>query len=291
MKLLAIIVTYFPNQKDLLKNIQSCIRHVDELIIWENTPVNHITYQRETFLQYSHEKISFTGVGYNVGIGKALNMGAKEAIEKGFTHLLTLDQDSYFETGHLEKYRIQISEFKDDKVGVWGVNYFHDNEFAYNRAEKYLEQPDCITSGSIIPVNTFLSAGFFDEDLFIDGVDFDFCYKIKQNSDLKTVICSEVIMNHKVGYLTKTKFGFSTENYSAFRSYFIVKNHLLLWRRYKQLFPVSRKKHVLKNYIFYRLIKILLAENNKKAKIFAIGRGVYNALLKSSKEVSSFTIQ
>lgn len=290
MKLIAIIVTYLPDQKELLRNIRSCIDDVEELIIWENTPIDTINYDKKLFLKEFSGKISFSGLGMNVGIGKALNFGAKVAIRKGFTHLLTLDQDSFFETNHLEKYKKQISEFDDHKAGIFGVNYINNNQNAWKISEKYLQKPDCITSGSIVPVKTFLSAGFFDEDLFIDGVDFDFCYKINQNNDLKTIICSEVIMNHQVGYLTKTKFGFSTENYSAFRTYYIVKNHLLLWKRYNRLFPASRKIHLIKNYIIYRLIKIVLAEKDKKAKTFAIGRGIYDAFFRSDAAENNISI-
>lgn len=282
MKLIAIIVTYLPVLEDLLKNIRSCVNDVDELVIWENTPEHLIKYDR-AILAGLAGKISFAGVGENVGIGKALNYGAEIAMRRGFTHLLTLDQDSYFDDKHLEKYKNQISEFESDDAGIFGVNYINNSHKTFTTDKKYLEQPDCITSGSIVPVHTFLVADFFDEELFIDGVDFDFCYKIKEKSNLKTIICSEILLNHQVGYLTKTKFGFSTENYSAFRTYFIVKNHLLLWKRYKQLFPVFRKKHLIKNYIIYRLIKVLLAEDNKKDKIGAILKGINDAVFKKDK--------
>lgn len=282
MKLLAIIVTYLPVQEDLIKNIKSCVNDVDEIIIWENTPEHLITYNKEILAAVS-DKISFWGIGTNVGIGKALNYGAEMAIEKGFSHLLTLDQDSYFDEKHLGKYKLQISQFKSNDAGIFGVNYINNNLKTFTTDKQFLEQPDCITSGSIVPVNTFLTAGFFDEELFIDGVDFDFCYRIKEKSNLKTIICSEIFLNHQVGYLTKTKLGFSTENYSAFRTYFIVKNHLLLWKRYKQLFPLFRKKHLIKNYIIYRFIKVLLAEDNKKDKMGAILRGVFDAVFKNGK--------
>lgn len=282
MKLIAIIVTYHPIQEDLLKNIRSCVDAVDELIIWENTPDHLIEYDKKILAGFS-EKINFSGVGKNVGIGKALNYGAEIAVTGGYSHLLTLDQDSYFDEKHLEKYKKQISEYNRDDSGIFGVNYINNNLKTFATDIKYLEQPDCITSGSIIPVNTFLVAGFFNEEMFIDGVDFDFCYKIKEKSNLKTIICSEVFFNHQVGYLTKTKFGFCTENYSAFRTYFIVKNHLLLWKRYKKLFPFFRKKHLIKNYIIYRFIKILLAEENKKDKTKAILKGIYDAVIKNEK--------
>ena len=38
MRILAIVVTYYPEKELLKKNISAFIDHVDKVLIWENTP-------------------------------------------------------------------------------------------------------------------------------------------------------------------------------------------------------------------------------------------------------------
>ena len=96
MKLIAIVITYFPEEKDLIQNISSYINDVDQLIIWENTPKDKINYNKEKLLSINPNKIIFVGNGINVGIGKALNYATNFAINHSYTHLITFDQDSFF---------------------------------------------------------------------------------------------------------------------------------------------------------------------------------------------------
>lgn len=59
MKLIAIVITYFPEEKDLIQNISSYINDVDQLIIWENTPKDKINYNKEKLLGINPNKIIF----------------------------------------------------------------------------------------------------------------------------------------------------------------------------------------------------------------------------------------
>jgi rhamnosyltransferase len=108
MKLSAIIVTYFPDLYDLKKNIISCIDEVDKLIIWENSP--GVKLSSQPFLKDYNDKVVFLSAGTNVGMARALNEGVKWAMSNGFTHILTMDQDSYFESGGLRRYKVLIEK-------------------------------------------------------------------------------------------------------------------------------------------------------------------------------------
>ena len=68
MKILAIVVTYFPEKELLEKNISAFINDVDRVLIWENTP-------DEKKLEYrfiDNSKIEYCGDGIN-SISHALN--------------------------------------------------------------------------------------------------------------------------------------------------------------------------------------------------------------------------
>ena len=67
---LAVIVVYNPDMELLHKNICAFVKHVDKVMIWDNTPGGT---NRKMFDDYSQYKFIFQGTGKNVGISKALN--------------------------------------------------------------------------------------------------------------------------------------------------------------------------------------------------------------------------
>jgi rhamnosyltransferase len=114
--------------------------------------------------------------------------------------------------------------------------------------------------------------------LFIDAVDYEYCYRIKNLKDLKTVVFTDILLQHKIGYVTRSKWGFKTDNYSAFRTYYIIRNHIIMWRMYPSNFPSSHKMVLVKTHILSRLAKVLLAEDDKWRKVKAILTGMGHGL-------------
>ena len=85
MKLAGIVVWYNPTEKEK-KSIFSYLSCLEKLYIFDNSNNrNDIT---------KNLKIEYIYKGENAGIAKALNVGARKAIEEGYKWLLTLDQDS-----------------------------------------------------------------------------------------------------------------------------------------------------------------------------------------------------
>ena len=275
MKLSAIIITYFPDLNDLKLNINSIINDVDKLIIWQNTPDlkldNEITFINET------EKVIFLSKGVNIGIASALIEGIKWSLENGYTHLLTLDQDSYFDEGVLKNYKELINRKLID-AGIFGINPNNWGQLLYKQKELFIEVSDAITSGSIFPLEIFITCGLFEDELFIDAVDYEFCFRIKSLNNLSTVVFPSIIMNHKVGEKVKICFGLYTNNYSSFRTYYIIRNHLIIWKRYPRLFPNHYKYVLIKSHIILRIFKVIIAEKNKIKKIKAILIGIIHGL-------------
>ncbi|SDP56854.1 rhamnosyltransferase [Mucilaginibacter sp. OK268] len=279
MRLSAIIVIYQPEITELIKNIAGVINAVDQLILYQNSSIADQLIFYEAYLNLPHkDKITFLGTGDNVGIATALNMGVKWSLENDYTHILTLDQDSYFEPGVLTSYKLLISQQNDDRIGVFGINPVCGNSFLFEVADQVLEVTDTITSGSIFPLNIFNECGLFMDELFIDAVDYEFCYRISKRNGYKTLVFTSILLQHKVGYVTKTRWGFKTDNYSAFRTYFIVRNHIIMWKRYPEIFPRTYKIVLIKTHIIGRIIKVFLAENDKQKKTKAIIIGLIHGL-------------
>ncbi|MCA6069129.1 glycosyltransferase [Chryseobacterium sp. RG1] len=270
MKLCTVIVLYHPEKNSLEKSLLSFVEETDHVFCWKNSYINDECQD----IINSYDKIETLGNENNVGIGKALNECVKVAESRNFTHVLTMDQDSYFEKKMILKYKTEILNYNVKDVAIYGINPLQDKKTLYEDKGAALYVSDTITSGSVFILDNFKKYGYFDEELFIDAVDYEYCYRLKGIYNQKTIVFPSIVMNHTVGYIEKTQMGFNINNYSAFRTYFIVRNQLAIWKRFPSQFPRHYKVTVLKNHIFFRIIKIILAENDKGNKIKSIFLGI-----------------
>ncbi|UZJ65439.1 hypothetical protein OKW96_04380 [Sphingobacterium sp. KU25419] len=178
MKLLTIIVLYQPNIEILLKGIRSLIDQSDEVLLYENSKLS----DSEIVAIYSNcgesgaEKIKFVGNGINRGISGALNFAVDWGVQYSFTHLLTMDQDSHFDLGGVENFKKIITSLVRQDIGVYSPNPVINGKATYERNDKgiYFEV-DTITSGSIFSIPLLKHFDGFDDSLFIDAVDYEFC--------------------------------------------------------------------------------------------------------------------
>ena len=122
MRLLAVVVLYHPG-KDLTGNINSYLPQVDRLLLWDNTPGGGKEQLPLSGITHP-ERLEYRGCGRNVGIGTALNDAVAYAREHGYTHLLTLDQDSYFLPGvfrqRVKAYGRFVSKISCCNT-IWGI--------------------------------------------------------------------------------------------------------------------------------------------------------------------------
>lgn len=279
MKICTAIILYNPNIEDLKKSLPVYCNETDLVIMWQNSFINE---EIQLYFTNDYKNVLFAGSGENLGIATALNNCVRLAEKENFDYILTMDQDSYFEKGMITKYKIKITENKLNKIGVYGINPLQNSKSLFEIKNATLEVADTITSGSVFKISNFHKTGYFRDDLFIDAVDYEYCYRIKKKFNLKTIVFCDIILNHTVGYSEKTRFGFSVSNYSAFRSYFIVRNQFKIWKMYPELFSKKYKMTLLKDHFFIRIIKVILAEKKKTKKIKAILIGFYHFLINKS---------
>jgi rhamnosyltransferase len=138
--------------------------------------------------------------------------------------------------------------------------------------------PLLITSGSLVTKRLVELVGYYDERLFIDHVDHDFCLRIfKLGGECYQV--NGAILLHKFGeakvktFLGKT---FFLQEYSPFRRYHMMRNRIVLYKRYGmfrgKLFWIDLKSAV------KDLVKLLLFEPGKASKIRSVIRGFFDGL-------------
>ena len=263
IKILAILISYYPDLEQTRGNILQFIDYIDTLIIWENTPEKERDRFRIDLPEYN-DKINNMGCGENMCIAFPLNEAVRYARLNQFTHLLTMDQDSFFETGHFKRY-IEIVDSLKDKILIFGPNPNHCDP---NNSDTPTEVRTLITSGNIIKVDIFDSIGLYREDYKIDCIDYEFCFRAARNG-YKCFMISSILLNHEFGKLQKTKLGFYISNYSPFRLYYIAKNNIKLYREYPEFIHLS----TVLSRIIKPFVKIIISEPNKTSKLVALFRG------------------
>ena len=268
MKVLAIVISYFPNKEDLTRNIEAFKEYVDKILIWENTPEDMAAAYR-----FVHDaKVFYCGSGENVGIPKALNYAWHLANEQHFDYILTMDKDSRWEGfGDFLKEAIRVESMEECVCGPYTTNA--------RDAGLLAESETIITSGALVPVSVLNMVGGWPETFKIDCVDFDFCCKCKVYG-VKSYMLNRGTLHQTFG---KTILARSIRTgryreiagYSPQRLYYIVRNSVILKKMYSA-FPLG--KH-LKMWLCCHASQIILHEDKKISKFTSMLRGALAGIL------------
>lgn len=216
--------------------------------------------------------VNFIGNKKNLGIAFALNEIFNYAQKEGYSWVLTLDQDSLANLKLLNSFK--KCEDKDD-VGIYCPK-IHDiisDEYwpVVENDKEFVNIEKCITSGSLTSVAAWRVIGGFDDYLFIDEVDNDFCYRLLK-SNYKIMLLPHAILKHKIGNTKIIRvFGIklSIRNHSPMRKFYITRNRLYLDKKY---YGKIRIKTLFMTYLF--IIKTIIFEDNKVEKLRSCIRGM-----------------
>ncbi len=264
MKIAATVILFKPDTS-CLHNILTYYSKVGHLYIYDNSARDTQEIKDWSLKQ---PNVSYFHSGINEGISKRLNQATQQAIEDGFEWLLTMDQDSHFEESEITKYLTYISEYTDTRlIAQFGVNV--DNNSAGNTTDsnRGVNVEHLITSSSIVNLSLVKEIGGFDEDLFIDEVDWEYCFRSILKGYL-IVKFPNVSLQHKLGevhYFLSLKTFKKTPRtlHNPLRLYYVVRNYLYVAETYHQYFKESaayRKKTVINR------IKNNLLYSNKRFK-------------------------
>ena len=267
MKSAAGIVTFNPDQERIKENIGSVLQQCSHLYIVDNgSSIFDELYKLSE--HFTKGKITFIKNNKNEGIAKALNQLCSAAYSDGYNWLLTLDQDSVCPSNMLGEY-LKYTDNNDVGIICTALN---DRNMEIKKSEvetQYINS--CITSGSFVRLEAWKAVDGFDEVMFIDGVDFDFCDRIIKVG-YKILRLNKVVLLHEIGRITKRKFLFwnvYVKNHSAFRKYYISRNIVYLEKKRRTRFgSIVAFLKVVKQYGL-----VLLYEDQKKEKLEAIIKG------------------
>jgi rhamnosyltransferase len=272
----AVIVTYNP-QATLIDNIVAVASQVGGVVVVDNgssEETEHLLHELETRLSCqvirNHQ---------NLGIAAALNLGVKYAVEAGFDWVCTFDQDSRAGDGFistmLQAYKQALNPENVALVAPSYVDRKSGGKVRLKRASDG-EILTAMTSGSMIPLCAIHKLGFFDESLYIDAVDIEFCLRARRVG--MVILQSPAVLLHSLGrtkYYRVFGLRIGVTNHSAGRRYYMTRNRLRLLFLYRTDWPWTWRESMT---MLSDAVKIMLAEDNKWRKFRAMAAGAADAL-------------
>ena len=236
----ALVVLYYPEPETVIR-LKGILRQLNSLLVIDNTPAADRV--REVWeWGGSCEAVTCLDNTENVGLGVAYNRGFAEAGRRGAKWVLLLDQDTDLTDGYLFTVtrRLESVGYRNSegrRVGVVGVNFGNPalRLLCAEESEAVVDVRTVISSGSLVSTAAWRSVSGFDEDLFIDYVDVDFCLRVK-SAGYGVVFIGDVLMSHEMGHWGENSlFGVYrrvTANYSALRHYYITRNFVAIARKH-----------------------------------------------------------
>ena len=249
--LYAVVVWYEPT-KEQCASVQSYIDAVGHVMIVDNSQDDHTALTH----MLPSGRYTYLPLHENKGIATALNTGCRAAIERGAQWILTMDQDSRWETEQLKRYIKLANEYPEiEQTGVFSPRQDYSGHMPqYDQA--YEEKIAVMTSGSIISVKGFMGTQGFREELFIDEVDNEYCMHCRRLG-MKVVIVNQALLEHRLGEKRVIRFmGIWPKEYidhAPFRFYYMTRNILYLNSLYPEYARFNNKRlhKMLKRIILY----------------------------------------
>ena len=269
LKIAATIILYNPNL-EVIDNIYSYLHDIDVVYAIDNSEKENPEFIKKLNAIKKVKHINNKG---NLGVAKGLNIAAQIAIAEKYDLLLTMDQDSKAQPAMIATMLSILKDVDLSDVGIispchiTGTNKIPATERVYDKVQTVM------TSGNLLNLNAFQKAGPFNEELFIDCVDHDYCLRLIMRG-YKVIQSNKAMIKHSLGNQTQHKFlGKSkiTNNHPPFRRYYIARNRLYMMDKYKKDFPEyykASKQELIKEFKY-----IILFEKDKFPKLKMMLKG------------------
>ena len=266
----ACVILYNPKKEDIA-NILTYVNKVKQVYVFDNTEGK----SNENLFQ-NFENVNYFWDNENKGIAIRLNEGCKKAIDDNLEYLLTMDQDSSFTEDNIDWYFNSILAFQvKETVAVYGLEYSIKD--INSETPKFSEVDHLITSASVLNLKLFDEIGGFDENLFIDGVDIEYCFSAISKG-FKNIKFGRIFFNHTLGIRTKRGSVFTlyllkkyVAIHSSLRVYYMHRNMLYIKNKYEKLLPeiihkfVKNQRHHISKNIKYSNEFFLVLKYKRKA--------------------------
>lgn len=289
MRILAVVVTYNPDAALLAQVLQSVAPQVQGIVVVDNGSANVADIRRlagDLRCQLIENKT-------NCGIAAAQNQGIFQAQESGFTHILLLDQDTILSPGVVAGLTMNLAalEREHSRVAAIGPAYHELNSQRQTRAYRahgprlsrvslaQEKQPIAsdfiIASGSLIPLAVLEKVGGFKEDLFIDLVDVEWCFRARA-AGYRSFLSPTARVDHRLGSGTVQFGSRRVAVHVPVRNYYWVRN--ALWLARQSYTPLAWRLYFISRCLAFLGIYTTLGDK-KALRLRLMARGIRDSLV------------
>ncbi|MBR5177783.1 MAG: glycosyltransferase family 2 protein [Lachnospiraceae bacterium] len=275
--ILAGIVTYNPDLDKFTECLEAVLKQIDNVYIFDNASQN--IDQIQLLLKKYESQVILYKNSCNDGIATALHNIMEFASTNHYDWVLALDQDSVLQPGIINYYRKAIN--KCPLAGMFTCQRtdrnFHEN--IDNSSKKAITKvPCCITSGSLTKVKAYNETSGYDKSFFIDAVDFDFCFTLREKG-YKIYRINRIGLLHEVGHGENRRFLFKNIiifNENPTRIYYMTRNKFKLFKKHQE--------YSLPNLIYREcelFFRLCLYEKDKTKKLKMFFKGLLDGITAS----------
>ncbi|MBE5790337.1 MAG: glycosyltransferase family 2 protein [Clostridiales bacterium] len=276
------IISYNPDVDRLRKNIDSISQQVSAVVVFENGS----TQQR--YIVEEFPSVLFLRADRNIGIAGALNQLLRWGKNNDYEWMISLDQDSVCPDGYVENMQryLQVSM----KIGIVAPVIIDRNIgiVGHRPQRQWEEVRTCITSGAFNSIEAWSAVSGYDESMFIDSVDFEYCYRLRKLG-YKVIQIRKAQLLHEIGKSQKRRFLFwkvKVNGHCAFRKYYIARNNVYYPLKHKLWLRFLRGNF--RN--LWLLITVVLYEDDKSEKEKAIRQGWKDGMNRKTSAMGSITL-
>lgn len=280
MKLCIGVVLYNPDIIQLKVNMEQ-LNSLGTAVVYFDNGSSNIADIRNVLKNTSFPLIE---AKINLGIATALNELMKYAKSNEIDWVLSMDQDATVSDNTITEY---LKYIEDSEIGIMCPKIIKlgvDVNNKKSKIDKVKQVEKCPTSGTFLRTSVWEEVGGYDDDLFIDYVDYDMCIKVRV-AGYKILRISEAKLFQNLGAVTKIssiyllgnllnsnriKKAAYTFNHSPKRNYFFVRNGIFIIKKYKKNINVRHEYF----FIIKWELKKLLFESNRIEQFKSIRSGI-----------------
>jgi rhamnosyltransferase len=244
MRVASITVAYNPEPRLLARQLDALSRQVRDMIVIDNGSAPPV----EQVVRGLAPGARVTRLESNQGVARGFNIGIQEARSLGAQALLLLDQDSVPHEGMVTALERalemqqragpvaavgpRIRDPRDEQeLPFVQLGWLRNRHMRPPDAEAVVPCDFLISSGTLMPLAAIDGLGPFEEGLFIDNVDLEWCFRARSRGYGLFGI-GAAVLEHRLGERRKRVAGGAhIVVHSPERLYYMTRNRLLLYAR------------------------------------------------------------
>ncbi|WP_049765488.1 glycosyltransferase family 2 protein [Cellvibrio japonicus] len=231
MKILAVVVTFNPNPAVLETLLNALQPQVDFIVVIDNNSSSEVQ------LPNIHNLMFITN-SQNQGVAYAYNQGIALAQQQDASHVLLFDQDSCPAPDMVKHLKNAFIKYDNHQLAAVGPKYTdikgqEKSPFVALRGlgltrvecadNQQVDVDHLISSGCLLSRKAIEQIGLFEDQLFIDYVDTEWCWRAKRKG-FRLLGVGAAKMQHDLGDTHFMAFGKPRVLHASFRLYYQMRN-------------------------------------------------------------------